>query len=62
MRMLVSDRELRAKGASVFEAGAAQRVRELDGLRAVAVLFVFVSHTFPEIFPGGFVGVDLFLP
>ena len=33
---------------------------ELDGLRAVAVSFVALDHYLPMIFPGGFVGVDLF--
>lgn len=33
---------------------------EIDGLRAVAVLAVLGFHTFPDILPGGFVGVDIF--
>jgi peptidoglycan/LPS O-acetylase OafA/YrhL len=33
---------------------------EIDGLRAVAVLLVVVFHAFPELLPGGFVGVDVF--
>ena len=33
---------------------------EIDGLRAVAVISVLLFHTFPQILPGGFVGVDIF--
>jgi peptidoglycan/LPS O-acetylase OafA/YrhL len=33
---------------------------EIDGLRALAVLSVVGFHYFPEIVPGGFIGVDLF--
>ena len=33
---------------------------DVDGLRAVAVLAVLGFHAFPTIFPGGFVGVDIF--
>lgn len=34
--------------------------RDVDGLRAVAVLFVVGFHYFPSVFRGGFVGVDVF--
>ncbi len=34
--------------------------RDIDGLRAFAVLPVILSHTGIEIFNGGFVGVDIF--
>ena len=34
--------------------------RDIDGLRAVAVLAIVVHHAFPALLPGGFVGVDLF--
>jgi peptidoglycan/LPS O-acetylase OafA/YrhL len=33
---------------------------EIDGLRAFAVLSVLIFHYFPEVLPGGFVGVDIF--
>ena len=33
---------------------------DVDGLRAIAVLAVIGFHATPKIFPGGFVGVDIF--
>jgi peptidoglycan/LPS O-acetylase OafA/YrhL len=33
---------------------------DIDGLRAIAVVAVFGFHAFPESFPGGFTGVDIF--
>jgi peptidoglycan/LPS O-acetylase OafA/YrhL len=34
--------------------------RDIDGLRAVAIISVLAFHAFPAIFRGGFVGVDVF--
>lgn len=33
---------------------------EIDGLRAFAVTFVVLYHAYPNVFPGGFYGVDVF--
>lgn len=34
--------------------------RDIEGLRALAVLLVIVHHVAPQVLPGGFVGVDVF--
>lgn len=35
-------------------------LRDLQGIRAIAVLLVLIFHLWPENLPGGFVGVDVF--
>ncbi len=40
--------------------GATGYRRDVDGLRAVAVLAIVAYHAFPKWVPGGFVGVDVF--
>lgn len=34
--------------------------KDIDGLRALAILPVILFHAFPNLLPGGFVGVDIF--
>ena len=34
--------------------------KDIDGLRAIAVLAVFFFHLYPVLLPGGFLGVDVF--
>lgn len=33
---------------------------DIDGLRALAIIPVVIFHAFPNILPGGFIGVDIF--
>ena len=33
---------------------------DINGLRAIAVIFVVCFHFFPQFIPGGFIGVDIF--
>lgn len=39
---------------------ASASIPGLDGLRALAVIVVILYHLFPHVFPGGYIGVDIF--
>ena len=34
--------------------------RDIDGLRAIAVIAVLCNHLYPALCPAGFIGVDIF--
>ena len=52
---MISSKSMAADSPSVSEYRP-----EIDGLRAIAVTAVVVFHAFPSLFPGGFLGVDVF--
>src|SRR5271154_3106623 len=41
-------------------AGSMGYRRDIDGLRAIAVMAVVVYHALPRVLRGGFIGVDVF--
>ena len=43
-----------------FRATPEKYIKEIDGLRAIAVSLVLIFHAFPDHLRGGFVGVDVF--
>ncbi len=65
--MATSSPALHSAGQEVERSGSAGDVyrhlsyrRDIDGLRAIAIVSVVMFHAFPAALPGGFVGVDVF--
>lgn len=53
----------RVAGTGDAEGDSAKRSphrRDIQGLRAFAVVVVVLNHAFPDMFPGGYIGVDVF--
>ena len=40
--------------------GSVKYIDAITGLRTIAVLVVFLCHSYPDLVPGGFIGVDVF--
>ncbi len=43
-----------------MDLSSSRYIKQIDGLRGISVLSVVLYHFFPNIFKGGFVGVDIF--
>ncbi|MDR1817269.1 MAG: acyltransferase, partial [Puniceicoccales bacterium] len=42
------------------DSGARRQLPALDGIRALAIIGVYIFHVWPAVLPGGFKGVDVF--
>lgn len=62
--MLTSVKQSANNGTSNSKTGVSAaakfRLGGLDGIRALAAVAVLLYHTYPQLMPGGFVGVDVF--
>ena len=38
---------------------SSQKRKDIQGLRALAIILVVLFHFFPDVFPNGYVGVDM---
>src|SRR5215471_8962482 len=47
-------------GSSGYRRAEVKYLPHIDGLRGIAVLSLLLRHLSPSLFPGGFVGVDIF--
>lgn len=53
--------ETTASQSLVDQAKSKSRYRpEIDGIRALAVIAVIINHFNKEVYPGGYLGVDIF--
>ena len=44
-----------------IQISSSPKLPQIEGLRAVAVVVVMINHFAPQFFPGGYLGVDIFL-
>ena len=58
--MTVNDKTGLRPNDHAHQAPPLPHIPHIDGLRAVAIVWVLAFHYFPQVFSGGYVGVDVF--